>query len=182
MKPNTHHPGRPNYTGPDSGVAGYVHHNVPVEYCWSFKERLAVIDADKPERERAVRRHCLTYLGPAPRALTKAWAVYDMAWAAYCEAVAVCRKAGTAHREAEAAYLETGTIYSKARDAYRKAAAAYHKADTAQCEARAAYRKAVDAHLTPARTARLLARLQRLTPSAPWNGKELVFLAGGRRL
>ena len=61
---NTQYPGRPDYTGPASGLGAYVHHDRQVEYCQSFKERITVIMRDKPEHERATRLHCLAYIDP----------------------------------------------------------------------------------------------------------------------
>ena len=69
---NTTYPGRPAYTGPDSGFAAYVHHNRRFEYCWSFEERITVIMHDKPEQEQAIRLHCLAYIALPP----------DMPWVA----------------------------------------------------------------------------------------------------
>ena len=42
--------------GPDTGIAHCLHHNIHFEWCYGFKERLAVIDGDKPPSEQAVRK------------------------------------------------------------------------------------------------------------------------------
>lgn len=80
QRPNPYHPGRPDYTGPSSGWAGYVYHNKQIVYCRSFAERVRVIETTKPASEHAVRLACLTYLGPAPPALEQAEQALEQAY------------------------------------------------------------------------------------------------------
>ncbi len=61
-EPNTLFPGRPNYTGPDSGYGAFIHHGELFEATYSFKERLVYIDNYKPKSERAIRCWNMMYL------------------------------------------------------------------------------------------------------------------------
>ena len=85
MTPNTLYPGQPDYVGPDSGLACWVHHEQPIEYCTSFTERLAYIRAKKPAHEQAVRLAALTCLplDRLPVDLIQAWTAFDQAWTAF---------------------------------------------------------------------------------------------------
>ena len=62
MTPNTLYPGQPDYVGPNSGFACWVHHEIPIEYCTNFARRIAYIRASKPAHEQAVRLAALTCL------------------------------------------------------------------------------------------------------------------------
>lgn len=55
--------GRPNYTGPKSGMFGLLHHGVLVEYSHDVDERVAYVKAFKPKHEVAIRLHNMIYLG-----------------------------------------------------------------------------------------------------------------------
>jgi len=162
---NLHHPGRPEYAGPPSGIAGYVYHNERIAYCWSYDDRLHVIDAEKPKRERAIRRACLTHLAEAPVEIIEAGRRLE--------------KAERRLREALRQYKE-----KEARVEYGRDGGAWRRYWKATQQANGAYWSlldAVQAYLTPARKAKLLALLKRLTPDAPWNRKQLVFPRGKAR-
>ena len=60
---NTLFPGRPNYTGPTTGMFGLLHHNILCESSHDVNERLAYVRANKPSREVAIRLHNMIYLG-----------------------------------------------------------------------------------------------------------------------
>lgn len=60
---NTMFPGRPNYTGPISGVFGFVHHQQLCEPSHDIMERVAYIKSEKPNHEIGIRLHNLIYLG-----------------------------------------------------------------------------------------------------------------------
>ena len=72
---NARRPGLPDYTGPDAGMACGVHHDQLIEYCYSFRERLAYTDWEKPEHERASRRRhlCLILPEDVPEIPLKTW-------------------------------------------------------------------------------------------------------------
>ena len=61
---NTLFPGRPNYTGPDSGLLGLCHHDRLFEPSRCFSERVEVINRVKPENERATRLRHLICIDP----------------------------------------------------------------------------------------------------------------------
>ena len=78
---NTLYPGQPDYVGPHSGFACWVHHEIPIEYCTNFAQRIAYIRAEKPAHEQAVRLAALTCLplDRLPADLIQAWTAYDQA-------------------------------------------------------------------------------------------------------
>lgn len=88
MTPNTLYPGQPDYVGPNSGFACWVHHEIPIEYCTNFARRIAYIRASKPAHEQAVRLAALTCLplDRLPADLIQAWTAYDQAVTAYDQA------------------------------------------------------------------------------------------------
>ena len=60
---NTRFPGRPHYTGPTSGMFGFVHHAVLYECSYGIRQRVRIIRNIKPADERAIRLWHLVYLG-----------------------------------------------------------------------------------------------------------------------
>jgi hypothetical protein len=107
---NTTHPGLPNYTGPTEGWAAWVHHDVHVEYCYSFAERIKAIKKTKLQHEQAVRLAALTVipetcvpaqyvqawqawqaLVQARRAWDQTWDAYEQAWQGCVQAQWACR-------------------------------------------------------------------------------------------
>lgn len=74
--PNTMFPGRPNYTGPQTGYFAMVHHQQLFEECtptYRIKTRVDYVKRQKPTNEVKTRLHNLLYLGKSPhiRALVK---------------------------------------------------------------------------------------------------------------
>ena len=119
MTPNTTKPGLPNYIGPDAGAALWVHHAQPIEYCYSFKERIAYILESKPLEEQSLRLAALTYIGADSRthALDTARDTLDTAHDALTTAQDAYRTAGDALDAAWDAYRTTGDAYRTAWDA-----------------------------------------------------------------
>ena len=120
---NTTKPGRPDYTGPNEGLALWVHHAEPVEYCYSFSERIAYILAGKPKDEQALRLTALTYLptsDPKIETLKQAWKTYDQAREAY-------EQAQKAYDQARDVLTRARGVYDQAREAiaWRDLAAQY---------------------------------------------------------
>ena len=197
---NTLYPGQPDYVGPDQGLACWVHHEHPIEYCTNFAERLAYIRAEKPAHEQAVRLAALTCLpldrlpadliqaltayGQARTALDQARTAYgqartalDQARTAYDQALTAYGQAGTAYDQAGTAYDQAGTAYDQALTAYDQAWTAYDQALTAYGQAGTAYDQAGTA-LDQARTAYrplLLALMNELVPASLWNDQGLIF-------
>jgi hypothetical protein len=154
-----------------------VHHNIQIEYCWSYDERLHVIDTEKPKYERATRRACLTHLCDAPAEIVEAEQRLR-------EAIRRAKEALRQHEEAQRQCGEYGRAkdaWQRSRKAVQRAKGAWQRSWKAGQRAKDAYRSLLDAvraYLTPARKAKLLALLKRLTPDAPWNRKQLVFPGG----
>ena len=68
MTANTLFPGRPDYTGPASGIFGLLHHEVLVESSHNVMERVEYVKNNKPANEVATRLHNMIYLGGCPEA------------------------------------------------------------------------------------------------------------------
>mgnify|MGYP003393028010 CR=1 FL=1 len=66
--PNQLFPGRPNYTGPKTGMFGLLHHRKLCEYSHDVMERVEYVKREKPEHEIAIRLHNMIYLGSCPTA------------------------------------------------------------------------------------------------------------------
>ena len=56
-------PGRPDYTGPTTGMFGLLHHTVLCESSHDVMERVAYVKQNKPKSEVAIRLHNMIYLG-----------------------------------------------------------------------------------------------------------------------
>lgn len=66
---NTLFPGRGNYTGPQTGYFGLLHHEQLYEECgrdYQVRTRVDYVAYNKPINERAVRLHNMIYLGDCP--------------------------------------------------------------------------------------------------------------------
>ena len=104
-KANTLYPGRPNYTGPQVGIFGLLHHGELFESSHNVNERVAYVRNNKAPAERSIRLHCMCYLEPIggplstahEEAKATAWKAYEEAkapaWKAYEEATATAWKA-----------------------------------------------------------------------------------------
>ena len=66
---NTLFPGRPDYTGPTTGVFSLLHHQELVETSHDVMERVAYVKRTKAQREVATRLHNIMYLGSCNAAL-----------------------------------------------------------------------------------------------------------------
>ena len=56
-------PGRPDYTGPTTGMFGLLHHTVLCESSHDVMERVRYVKKNKPKSEVAIRLHNMIYLG-----------------------------------------------------------------------------------------------------------------------
>jgi len=61
--PNTLFPGRPDYTGPTSGLFGLLHHDLLVETSHNIQDRIAYVRRRKNPHEIAIRLYNMIYLG-----------------------------------------------------------------------------------------------------------------------
>ena len=131
---NTTKPFLPEYTGPDAGWALWVHHEVPLEYCTSFKERIEYIELNEPASEIPARRAALTWIPDDaidPR-VVQARATYTKARDTHTKARDTHTKAWDTHTKAWAAYTKAWDTHTKAWAAYTKARAAYWPSLVAQ--------------------------------------------------
>ena len=72
MAVNVLFPGRPDYTGPTTGIFGLLHHEELAESSHDVMERVAYVKANKPANEVAIRLHNMIYLGDCPAAHRRA--------------------------------------------------------------------------------------------------------------
>ena len=62
-KSNKLFPGRPDYTGPKTGVFAFLHHEILCESSHDVMERVAYVKSNKPKNEVEIRLHNMMYLG-----------------------------------------------------------------------------------------------------------------------
>ena len=164
-----------------SGFAVHVHHDILVEWCYDYDERLEVIETDKPEHERAIRKKLFKMLPPEavaelPEQLRIACAEWVQARAEYDRACEECNRTHAERDELIEMFLN-GLIdqeyfinavqlenYVCPYDEYNHAWAEYDRAreewDRAYDEWPQADREAWHA---------------RWCGCSEWNGKEIVF-------
>ena len=65
---NTLFPGRPDYTGPVTGLFGLLYHDTLVESSHDVMERVSYVKEHKPRHEIEIRLHNMIYLGNCPAA------------------------------------------------------------------------------------------------------------------
>jgi len=96
-----------------AGFAFHVHHDVLMEICTNYKERVEYIKEHKPRGEQEIRLRLFQLISPArlPRPLAKA--------------LEACDKTREACDKAWEAYAKAGEAYDKAREACDKALEAY---------------------------------------------------------
>ena len=139
-----------------AGFAFHVHHDVLMEICTNYKERVEYIKEHKPRGEQEIRLRLFQLISPArlPRPLVKAGEAYVKA----CEAYS---KAWEAYDKALEAYVKACEAYDKALEAYTKAGEAYSKACEAYAKAWEAYKPQInELH-------------KELCPDCPWDGKTI---------
>ena len=156
MANQTRYPGRPHYTGPNSGWALLVHHGELAEWCFDFKERISYIQLVKPVSERKSRLYHLVRIKPSevPKALR-------VAKAAECKARAFSDKEW---RKYDTSYT-AGHYSSKLWNAYCKSWTAVGKTTRALKKGFAAWIS----------TDEPLALLNKHVPDHKWNSRYLVF-------
>ena len=145
-----------------SGLAVHLHHDVLVEYCTDYDERVQAIRDTKPLHEQAIRLRVFRLLSPeavsaAPEALRKIDEAY--------------RQAGVAHQQASEAYQQAGVALRQAHVAHQQAGVALRQAGVALRQTDEAYWQAQDAWSAAERDA----WHRRWCGCAEWNGARLVF-------
>ena len=68
---NTFFPGRPDYTGPVTGLFGLLHHDILTESSHDVLERISYVKKHKSRHEVGIRLHNMIYLGSCPAASTR---------------------------------------------------------------------------------------------------------------
>ena len=165
-KSNKLFPGRPNYTGPKTGVFAFLHHEILCESSHDVMERVAYVKSNKPKNEVEIRLHNMMYLGKED---ADYWAKRDALYADY-EAK---RAALYADYEAKRAPLDAD--YRAKRDALVADYWAKRDALVADYWAKLAPLIAdYEAKRAPL-DADLLTYIREHIPDCAWDGKTLVF-------
>ena len=112
-----------------TGFAFHVHHDVLMEFCTNYKERVNYIKEHKPRGEQEIRLRLFQLISPArlPRPLVKAGEAYSKAGEAHSKAYEAYSKACEAYSKAREAYAKTGEAYAKTREAYKPQMNELHK-------------------------------------------------------
>ena len=141
------------------GFCWHVHHDGLLEWCYSYKERIAHIKVSKPAEEQELRLHLLQPVkGQLPQPLIEAGNAYDETSNAF-------KKAGGAFSKAWDTFHKAGNPYPKRRDAYEKAGVAYHETRDAYIKARDTYHEALVRYQPEIKA---LHKLE--CPDCPWDG------------
>ena len=144
---NTLYPGRPNYTGPTSGIFAFVHHEVLAESSHNINERIAYIKEHKPTNERESRLYHLLYID-IPE-LAKAYEDWDKA----------CKDWEKAYKD----WVKANEDLDKARKDCDKASEDLDKANEDWDKALNNFKLEI------------LAYVNKHIPDHKWDGKELRF-------
>ena len=161
---NTLFPGRPDYTGPITGMFGLLHHDVLYETSHNVRERVAYVKRTKPENEVNIRLHNMIYLGGCDAVAKRAQLDADY--------LAKITPLAAYHRTKCALLIGDYRTKSAQLDADYEAKSALLLADhRAQCDLLLADYRAKLA----LRIAEILAYIKTHIPDCAWNGTELVF-------
>ena len=100
------------------GLSVHCHHNILIEYCTDFNERVAYIKSDKPQNEREIRLEVFKILSKEaikaiPKELIKANADWDKANADWDKANADRDKANADRDKAYADWTEKEEWHKK---------------------------------------------------------------------
>ena len=153
----------------NSGLSIHCHHDILIEYCYDYQERVDYIKKEKPEAEIAIRLKLFKLLSTLamadlPKGLVKACTERKKANAKYWKACTKYGKVYAEYNKANAKYGKACTEWNKANDKYNKALAEYDKAyvECSKAYAEWDYEERVTWH-------------KKWCGCKEWNGKEMVF-------
>ena len=153
----------------ESGWSIHCHHDVLVEYCYNYQERVDYILQNKPKREQTIRLKVFKLLPKEavkelPEQLIITGAAWDKAEAAWNKARAEWSKAGAEYYKAWAEWYKAWAELNKARAEWYKAWAEWSKARAEYYKAWAEWgKKAQEAFH------------KKWCGCAEWNEEEVVF-------
>ena len=146
-------PGRPDYTGPVTGLFGLLHHDTLTESSHDVMERVSYVKEHKSRHEVEIRLHDMIYLGNCPAA-------------SKCDSLNTDYKAKRASLDAD----------------YKAKCASLYADYEAKCAPLnadyEAKRNSLDADYQAKRdslNAKILAYIKTHIPDCAWNGHELIF-------
>ncbi len=110
------------------GFFWHCHHDVLVEYCYDYDERVQFIKKNKPKNEQKLRLRLFKPVkGKLPKAVITTGKAYAKAWEAYAKAWEAYDKAWEVYAKAWEACVKAQKVYDKAQEACVKAWEAYDK-------------------------------------------------------
>ncbi len=174
----------------NAGFAFHVHHDVLVEWCTDYDERVKFIKNNKPPDEIELRLRLFRLIPEdrlpkslvvARKAYDVAGEAYDVAWKAYDVARKAYDVAWKAYDVARKAYDVARKAYDVARKAYVVARKAYDVAGEARDVAGEAYDVAGEAYDVARKACqpKLTELHKELCPDCPWDGKAIFPEKGG---
>ena len=147
-----------------SGFFWHIHHDLLVEFCYDYDERVEYIDTWKLHSEVEHRLRVFQPVqGELPVEIQKTGQAYSEAYNTYIKADRACGEAYNTH-------IKKHQIPSKAHQAYVKACQIYGKTRQIYYIAHRTYVKALQVH--KAEIEKLHAKE---CPDCSWNGEKLVF-------
>ncbi len=170
-------------TNKKQGLSIHCHHNILVECCYDYDERVRAIKEDKPRREQKIRLRLFRLLpqeaiDELPERLNKAYAEWKKAYAECKKADAECKKADAECKKAYAEWKKADAEWNKAYAEWNKADAECKKADAEWNKADAEWNKA-DAEWNKAYAECKKASKEiwhkKWCGCKEWNGEEIKF-------
>jgi hypothetical protein len=158
-----------DYVGP----VWHAHHEILIEWCYSFGKRERYIRETKAQDEsswdiRLRLRLFKPVKGKLPEAVCKAHDALIKAREAANKAGSDLNKANAARHKANAARHKANAARQKADAAWERANTVYNKADAARHKALTKFNTILQAHHT-----QILALHAQECPNCPWNGKTI---------
>ena len=150
---NTLFPGRPDYTGPVTGLFGLLHHGILVESSHDVMERVSYVKEHKSRHEVEIRLHNMIYLGGCPAASKRA--PLDADYQAKCDSLNADYQAKSDSLDAD--YRAKCAPLDADYEAKRNSLYADYEAKRAPLYIE------------------ILAYIKTHIPDCAWNGHELIF-------
>uniref|UniRef100_A0A6M3LBC2 Uncharacterized protein n=1 Tax=viral metagenome TaxID=1070528 RepID=A0A6M3LBC2_9ZZZZ len=156
------------------GLSIHCHHNILVEYCYDYDERVNAIKDTKPKNEQEIRLRLFKLLpqeaiDELPERLVKADAEWRKAYAERKKASAKWEGAYAKWEKAYAEWEKADAEWAKADAEWKKAYAEWKKADAERVKAYAEWEGAYDERWNKE------AWHKKWCGCKEWNGKEIVF-------
>lgn len=191
---NTLYPGRPDYTGPNTGLFGLLHHDRLYEWSENVAERVAYVRANKPASEQEFRLHCMVYLDPTGQEWaesarlraesTHPWAESTRLWVESArlrvEGARLRDESTRLRAESHRLLAESARPWAESSRLWTESTRLWDEstrllAESARLWDESTRLRAEGARLLVAAAPAIEARIHELVPDLPWNGTTLLF-------